>query len=141
VTGHQAVVIRQEWLKCQASQVQALSADFTHVKCSGQQSVVAVATAVLTEQSITFDLLETKERSNIEQCIRQIAKTLGAEVFVTDDADSLKNVADDLGLTHQICRALVNRNVHTLIGELGTQVMEHPVRVSWELDPTQISLD
>jgi transposase-like protein len=118
-----------------------LSVDFTHVKCSGQQRIVAVATAVLTGQPIAFDLLETEKTLHIEQWIRQLAKTLGAEVFVTDDADSLKNVADDLGLTHQICRAHVNRNVHTLIGELGTQMMEHPDRVPWELDPTQVSLD
>lgn len=139
--GHQAIELRQAWLKRQAGQVPVVSVDFTHVKCSGQQRIVAVATAVLTGQPIAFDLLETEKTLHIEQWIRQLAKTLGAEVFVTDDADSLKNVADDLGLTHQICRAHVNRNVHTLIGELGTQMMERPDRVPWELDPTQVSLD
>lgn len=133
--GRQAIRLRQEWMKQQAGQVQVLSADFTHVKCGGQQRIVAVATAVLTGQPITLDLLETEKTWHIEQWIRQVAKMLGAEVFVTDDADSLKNVADTLGLQHQICRAHVNRNVHDLIGELGTKVMEHPDPVPWELKP------
>ena len=74
-----------------------LSIDFTHVKCQGTQRIVAVATAVLTGQPITFDLLPTEKSLHIEQWIRSIAKMLGTEVLVTDDADSLKNVADDLG--------------------------------------------
>jgi transposase-like protein len=139
--GRQAIQLRLEWLKHQAGQVQAVSVDFTHVKRSGHQRIVAVATAVLTGQPITFDLLETEKTLHIEQWIRQIAKSLGAEVFVTDDADSLKNAADDLGMLHQICRAHVNRNVHDLIGELGTQVLEHPDRVPWELDPAQVTWD
>ena len=139
--GVQAIHLRQQWLTDQAGHVQVLSADFTHVKCGGQQRIVAVATAVLTGQPITFDLLATEKTLHIEQWIRQVAQMLGAEVLVTDDADSLKTVADDLGLMHQICRAHVNRNVHTLIGELGTQVMEDPDRVPWELDSTQVSWD
>lgn len=133
--GRQAIRLRQGWMKQQAGQVQVLSADFTHVKCGGHQRIVAVATAVLSGQPITLDLLETEKTLHIKQWIRQVAKLLGAEVLVTDDADSLKNVADDLGLQHQICRAHVNRNVHDLIGELGTKVMEHPDPVPWELKP------
>jgi transposase-like protein len=137
--GHQAIRLRQEWLNHQAGQIPVLSADFTHVKCAGRQRIVAVATAVLTGQPITFDLLETEKTLHIEQWIQQIAKMLGAEILVTDDADSLKTVADDLGLQHQICRAHVNRNVHDLIGELGTQVMEHPDPIPWELKPFEVT--
>lgn len=139
--GRQAIQLRQQWVKHQAGQVQALSVDFTHVKCGGQQRIVAVATAVLTGQPITLDLLETEKTLHIEQWIRQIAKMLGAEVLVIDDADGLRNVADDLGLQHQVCRAHVNRNVHDLIGELGTKVMEHPDPVPWELKPLGITWD
>ena len=95
--GNQAIRLRQEWLTQQATPVPVLSIDFTHVKCQGTQRIVAVATAVLTGQPITFDLLPTEKSLHIEQWIRSIAKMLGTEVLVTDDADSLKNVADDLG--------------------------------------------
>ncbi|MDF0668887.1 MAG: hypothetical protein P0119_22780, partial [Nitrospira sp.] len=65
--------------------------------------------------------------------IRDLAKQLGVEILVTDDADSMKNVADALGLSHQICRAHVNRNVHDLVAALGTKAVEHPDRVPWEV--------
>jgi len=139
--GHQAIQLRQQWLKQQAGQVQALSADFTHVKCAGQDRLVAVATAVLTGQPITFDLLETETAFHIERWIRHLAKALGAEVLVTDDADGLKNVAEALGVEQQICRAHVNRNVHDLIGALGTQALEHPHPVPWELRDLGVTLD
>lgn len=58
---------------------------------------------------------------------------IGAEILVTDDADALKTVADELGCAHQICRAHVNRNVHDLIAQLGTKALEHPDRVPGEL--------
>lgn len=139
--GHQAIQLRQEWRQHQAGRVPVLSADFTHVNCAGHQRIVAVATAVLTGQPITLDLLETEKTLPIKQWLEETAKMLGAEILVTDDADGLKRVADDLGLQHQICRAHVNRNIHALIGELGMQAIEHPDRIPWELDPTQVSLD
>ncbi len=83
--GRHAIQLRQQWLKQQAGQVQVLSADFTHVKCKGANRIVAVATAVFTGQPITFDLLETEKALHIERWIRNLAKTLGAEVLVTDD--------------------------------------------------------
>ena len=113
--GRQAIQLRQEWLQHQAGQVPVLSADFTHVKCNGRQRIVAVATAVLTGQPITLDLLETEKTLHVQQWLAETAKMLGAEILVTDDADGLKLVADDLGLQQQICRAHVNRNVHDLI--------------------------
>jgi len=47
-----------------------------------------------------------------------IAKSVGAEVLVTDDADALKTVADGLELKHQVCKSHVGRNTHDLIDEL-----------------------
>ncbi len=139
--GSQAIQLRQQWLQQQAGKVQVLSADFTHVKCAGQDRIVAVATAVLTGQPITFDLLATETAFHMERWIRNLAQTLGAEVLVTDDADGLKNVAEALGVTQQICRAHVNRNVHDLIGALGTQALEQPHPVPWELKASGVTLD
>ncbi len=132
-TGQAAQRLREQWLKRQAGQVKVLGIDFTHVKCQGQDKIVAVATAVLAGQSLTFDLLEAETALRIEQWIRDLARVLGAEILVTDDADSLKTVADHLGLQQQICRAHVNRNVHDLVAALGTRALEQPDRVPWEL--------
>jgi transposase-like protein len=116
-----------------AGKVQVLGADLTHVKCKGKDTLVAVATAVLTGEPITFDVLEAETSFRIEQWLKDLVRVLGAEILVTDDADGLKTVADHLGLQQQICRAHVNRNVHTLVAALGTKALEHPDPVPWEL--------
>ena len=53
-------------------------------------------------------------------------------MLVSDDADALKSVAEELGLSHQVCRAHVTHNVLNLsevgdlVAELGTQALEAP---------------
>ncbi len=138
--GQSARRLREQWVKQQAGQVKVLGIDFTHVKCQRQDRIVAVATAVLTGQPLTFDLVEAETALRTEQWIRDLARVLGAEILVTDDADGLKTVADHLGLQHQICRAHVNRNVHDLVAALGTRALEHPDKVPWELGP-QMTVD
>jgi hypothetical protein len=43
---------------------------------------------------------------------------VGAELLVTDDADALKEVADEPGLEHQVCKSHVRRNTERLVKEL-----------------------
>lgn len=116
-----------------AGKVKVLGADLTHVKCQGKDTLVAVATAILTGEPLAFEILEAETAFRIEQWLKDLARVLGAEILVTDDADGLKTVATHLGLQHQICRAHVNRNVHDLIAALGTNALEHPSPVPWEL--------
>src|SRR5512135_2289560 len=131
--GRRAQALRRSWLGTQTGAVPVLSLDMTHFKCNRQDTILAVATAVLTGQPLTFDILPAETSLQVETWIRELAHTLGADVLVTDDADGLKTVADHLGLRHQICRAHVNRNVHDLIAQLGTRALEHPDPVPWEL--------
>lgn len=131
--GTRAQRSRKEREKELAGKVQVLGADLTHVKCKGKDTLVAVATAILTGEPITFDILQAEAALRVEQWLYELARVLGAEILVTDDADGLKTVADHLGLKHQICRAHVNRNVHTLIAALGTKALGHPDPVPWEL--------
>ncbi len=76
-----------------------------------------------------FEIIEDESAQTVTRWIRELAESVGAEVLVSDDADALKTVADELGLEHQICRAHVNRNVHGLIASLGTKALEYPDRV------------
>jgi len=131
--GQRAIQLRREWMRQLAGQVKVLGIDFTHVKCKGQEKIIAVAAAVLKGEPLDFDLVQSESALHTEQWIRDLARTIGAEIVVTDDADGLKTVADELGLQHQICRAHVNRNVHDLIGAFGEKALEHPDPVPWEL--------
>jgi transposase-like protein len=138
--GQQARRLPEQWLTQQAGKIKVLGIDFTPVKCRGQDQIVAVATAVLTGQPLTFDLLEAETALRTEQWIRDLARMVGAELLVTDDADGLKRVADHLGVQQVICRAHVNRNVHDLVAALGLKALEHPDPVPWELKE-QVTVD
>ena len=131
--GKNACKLRRHWLKGQAGKVKVMGIDCTHVKCLTKDTIVAVATNLLTGAPLTIDVLPAETAPQLEEWIRDLAKQLGVEILVSDDADSMKNVADSLGLQHQICRAHVNRNVHDLVAGLGTKALEHPDRVPWEL--------
>lgn len=124
--GTRARSLRRNWLQRQAGQVKVLGLDFTHVNCAGQDKIVAVATAILQGAPLDFEIVPSESALHAERWIRDLARSLGTEVLVTDDADGLKNVAEALGLKHQVCRAHVNRNVHDLIAVLGTRALEHP---------------
>jgi transposase-like protein len=139
--GQRAIELRRQWRQHQCGQVKVLGMDFTHVKCKGENQIVAVATAILTGEPLDFEILQSESALHAEQWIRNIARMVGAEILVTDDADGLKTVADDLGLQHQICRAHVNRNVHDLLGALGEKALEHPDPVPPELQGTEITVD
>lgn len=95
--GRHAIHLRQQWVAQQAGQVPVLGIDCTHVKCAGQDRIVAVATAVLTGMPLTFDVLDGEGAVRLEQWVRNLAQQIGAEVLVTDDADGMKTVADHLG--------------------------------------------
>lgn len=139
--GERAIQLRQQWLQQLAGQVKVLGIDFTHVTCQGSEKIVAVATAMLTGEPLTFDLLQSESALHTKQWIRALAHLVGAEILVSDDADGLKNVADDLGLQHQICRAHVNRNVPDLLARLGEKALDHPDPIPWELKPFGVSVE
>ncbi len=139
--GQRAIELRRQWCNHQCGQIKVLGMDFTHVKCKGEDRIVAVATAILTGEPLDFEIIQSESALHAEQWIRDIARMVGAEILVTDDADGLKTVADDLGLQHQICRAHVNRNVHDLLGALGEKALEHPDPVPPELQGTEITVD
>ncbi len=109
-----------------------LGIDCTHVKCLTKDTIVAVATNILTGAHLTIEVLPAETAFRIEEWIRELAESLGAEILVTDDADSMKNLADGLALQHQICRAPVICNIHDLVMALGTKALDHPDRVPWE---------
>lgn len=127
--GTKAIGLRGQRLQRQGARVQVLGIDCTHVKRLGQDTIIAVASAILTGETLSIEVLADESAQKILAWAQTLASSLQAEILVTDDADAMKTVADELGLEHQLCRAHVNRNVHDLIAKLGTQALEHPERV------------
>ncbi len=59
--------------------------------------------------------LSAEDTKTLRAWIEPIAKSVGATVLVTDDADGFKTVAGSVGVQHQVCKAHVLRNTETLI--------------------------
>jgi hypothetical protein len=64
--------------------------------------------------AFTIDALAAPDIKTLQDWIEPIAKSGGATVLVTDDADGFKTVADEVGVQHQVCKAHVLRDTQTL---------------------------
>ena len=96
----------------------ALGADLTSVKCKGHWLPLGISVDAISGLTLTVDSLSAEDIKALQEWIEPIAHSVGAEVLVTDDADGLKTVADELGVLHQVCKSHVLRNTERLIEQL-----------------------
>lgn len=92
----------------QGIKTKAVGADLTSVKCTGKW--------------LHLGLRVEAEAQTLKAWIEPIAKSVGADVLVTDDADGFKTMADEAGLLHQVCKSHVKRNTEALIDEFRSLV-------------------
>jgi transposase-like protein len=137
-----------EWVKQLRRQqpkrrVQVLSADATYVRCRGQEVTVAVALDALAGDVIAVELLESESVDALRPWLKELCQRFEVEVLLSDDQDSYKSVADELGVAHGICRRHVNQNVAKLVGEMGEQVLRQApsVPAGVESDPQRLLAD
>ena len=93
----------------------ALGGDLTSVKCKGQWLPLGITVDPISGLALTIDVLSGQDIQTLTEWIEPIAKSVDAQVLVTDDADGFKTVADEAGLQHQVCKAHVQRNTQDLI--------------------------
>lgn len=124
-SGQETRHLRRAWLQ-QGRRIRVIGADLTRVQCQGESLVVGVVVDDLEGIELSVDILDDETAETQLAWLRQIAKQVGAEVLVSDDADALKTVADELGLAHQICRGHVTGNVLDKVAELTIQALESP---------------
>lgn len=97
----------------------ALGADVTSVKCRGKWLALGLSVDPLTGLVLTVDRLPAEDAQLLETWLKPIATAVGAQLLVSDDADSFKTVADQLGLDQQVCKAHVVRNTDALVESLS----------------------
>lgn len=126
----QAVAARVPGLKreqvFQGLKTKAIGGDLTSVRCAGQWLHLGLSVDALTGLVLTIDELTAEDAAALQAWIEPIAKSVGAEVLVTDDADGFKTVADEAGLLHQVCKSHVKRNTQALIDEFRPLVAADP---------------
>ncbi len=93
----------------------ALGGDLTSVKCKGEWLPLGITVDPISGLALTIDALATQDIKTLQDWMEPIARSVGATVLVTDDADGFKTVADEVGVQHQVCKAHVLRNTEALI--------------------------
>ena len=102
----------------------ALGGDLTSVKCKGEWLPLGITVDPITGLALTSDALAAQDIKALQDWIEPIAKSVGATVLVTDDADGFKTVADEVGMHHQVCKAHVLRNTEALIDKYQPLVVK-----------------
>ena len=96
-----------------------IGADGTFLKVKGVQVGIEVVVDDATGELLGLDITASESAEEIEPFIRQIAEQVEAEVLVSDDFDTYKNIADNADLAHQICQSHIIRNVDQAIERIG----------------------
>ena len=96
----------------------AVGGDLTSVQWAGKWLHLAIAGEALSGLALTMDELGAEDAKALKEWMEPIAKSVGAQVLVTDDAAALKTVADELGREQQVCKSHVKRHTQDLIDEL-----------------------
>ena len=65
--------------------------------------------------ALCIDALSAEDAKTLKDWSEPIAKSVGARVLVTDDADGFKTVADEVGVQHPVWKAHVLRNTDALL--------------------------
>ncbi len=96
----------------------AVGGDLTSVRCRGQWLGLGLTVDATGGWVLSVDEVDGLDAATLQAWLAPIVEAAGAELLVTDDADALKTVADELGLAHQVCKAHVGRNTDALVTEL-----------------------
>lgn len=141
-SGQKTRHLRRTWLQ-QGRRIRVIGADLTRVQCKGESLVIGVVVDDLKGIELSIDILDDETAETLVAWLRQTAGLVGAEVLVSDDADTLKTAADELGLAHQVCRAHVTGNVLDKVAELTTQALESPdpAPLAMSIAPQQLVAD
>jgi transposase-like protein len=96
-----------------------IGADGTFLKVKGVQVGIEVVVDDETGELLGLDITASESVEEIEPFIREIAEQVEAEVLVSDDFNSYKNIADAANLAHQICQSHIIRNVDKVVESIG----------------------
>ncbi len=101
-----------------------IGSDGTYIKIKGVKMGIQVVVDDKTQDLLGLELIISENNPEAVAMVREIAEEVDAEVLVSDDLGSYQEVADDLGLAHQICRRHVKENVDTLADALFVQLKD-----------------
>lgn len=103
-------------------QTKAVGADITSVRCNGKWVTIGIVVDAVNGMVLSIDELSGQDAKQLQAWLEPILDAVGAEVVVSDDADALKNVSDEIGRAQQVRKSHVVRNTESLVEELSVIV-------------------
>lgn len=134
--GEQVQHLRRGWLGQADRKVLVVGADLTYLRCRGEKVVLAVAIDAQTGVTLDVEILDNEDTETMRAWLGPLLKLVHAEVLSTDDQDVFKAVADSEGVSQQICRQHVTRNVLDFVAKTAEGVLSAPPPVPEGLDVT-----
>jgi hypothetical protein len=128
--------LKRAWLHQVSGKLSVVGGDLTYLQCRGEKVAIAVAVDAQTGVVLDIEIMKNEETETIEAWLQPLLKLVGAEVLITDDQDGFKTVADNAGVSHQICRQHVTRNVLDFVAKTAEQVLSKPPPLPEGLDVT-----
>ena len=99
-----------------------IGTDGTYVKVGGEQVGIQVVVDDESGELLRLEIVVSENSEEVLAIVQEVMEEVGAEVIVSDDLEVYKQVADELHLAHQICRAHVMRNVEELTESIEKQL-------------------
>ncbi len=113
--GAAVVGLRREAVRRGGGRIVGLGADLTSVRCGGQWLTVGVSVDAVQGTVLSLDLLPNGEAATLNGRGTRPGGSARGRVLVSDDADGFKIAADASGVTHQVCKAHVQRNTEAWV--------------------------
>jgi transposase-like protein len=99
----------------------AMGTDGTYVKVKGEKVGLEVLVDDESGDLLGLEIIVSENAEELLEIIREVAEKVEVDVLISDDLDTYKNVADELGLEHQTCRSHINRNVEDGVESMRKQ--------------------
>ena len=115
----QAEGVRQQRLW---GKVRVLGVDGAYVRGWGKTQPVLIAVDLGNGQPVAVGYVDERNPQAVKRFLEPLMQRLGVSVVVTDDLESYKKAAEDLGLEQQICQFHVRRWVGRTLRELADTI-------------------
>jgi transposase-like protein len=103
-------------------QTKAVRADVTSVHCNGKWVTVGIAVDAVNGMVLSIDHIPGEDAEQLQTWLEPLLDAVDAEVVVSDDADTFKQISDQTGRSHQVCKSHVGRNTEALVAELSALI-------------------
>jgi transposase-like protein len=133
---------RQQQDRARGQAHPVIGSDGTYVKIKGVKVGIQVVVGDSRQDWLGLALTLSENSPEVVSLIEEIAQAVEAEVLISDDLGSYQDVADELGLDHQICRSHVRRNVDAHADEIFEQLKKkEPIPEGVESSPEMLVMD